>query len=157
MLNDLLATVPVPGMQSGDSGTKWVVLALILTTVVAPTWLGWWNARITKKQVTPNGGSSLKDQVTKVVTKVEDMTTQNDRIEVKVDLAATKVELAKVQIEKHEAQITDISAKLDSLVLASSRTREQVAGYVADIKSDVSDLHQAQEQRRETVESESGS
>ena len=147
MFSDFIASVPVPGVTPGTPQATWIVTALIVTTIVAPTWAAWWNARVAKKQVTPNGGSSLKDQVSKMV-----VTT--DRVEVKVDLAATKVELANSRIEKHDGQIEAINRKLDSLMVASTRTREQVVGYVQGIKTDVSDLHKAQEQRRETVESE---
>lgn len=39
--------------------------------VVAPTWLAWWNARLAKRQVTRNGGNSLKDVVEKLDIKVD--------------------------------------------------------------------------------------
>jgi hypothetical protein len=43
-----------------------VLVGIVVTVLVAPTWLGWWNSRTAKKQVTPNGGNSLKDQITTI-------------------------------------------------------------------------------------------
>lgn len=47
------------------------VILVFVTAILAPTWMAWWNARVARKQVTPNGGSSLKDQVTSINTKID--------------------------------------------------------------------------------------
>lgn len=43
------------------------LIALGITAVLAPSWLAWWNARLTNKEMKPNGGTSLKDQVSQVI------------------------------------------------------------------------------------------
>lgn len=45
--------------------TAWLVFAgLLVTALIAPTWLSWWNSRVAKKELKPNGGSSMKDHTT---------------------------------------------------------------------------------------------
>jgi hypothetical protein len=78
---------------------------VVIVALMAPTWLAWWNARIARKQVTPNGGSSLKDQVTLLV--------ENDKVrDAKIDL--------------HTLQITTLTGKLDTVIENQGKPHKQV-------------------------------
>jgi hypothetical protein len=41
---------------------EWAI-SLVVAAILAPTWLGWWNTHLNKKELKTNGGSSLKDKV----------------------------------------------------------------------------------------------
>lgn len=43
---------------------------VIITAIVAPTWLSWWNTKQTKKEFKPNGGSSIRDSLNRLETSV---------------------------------------------------------------------------------------
>lgn len=58
--------------------------------VVAPTWLAWWNARLAKRQVTRNGGGSLKDVVERLDAKV-------DRVEATLELHTVEISTIKAR------------------------------------------------------------
>lgn len=42
------------------------IVGLVITAIVAPTWLSWWNTKQTKKEFKPNGGSSIKDSLNRL-------------------------------------------------------------------------------------------
>tara|TARA_R110000868_G_scaffold160658_2_gene390386 strand:+ start:652 stop:921 length:270 start_codon:yes stop_codon:yes gene_type:complete len=51
----------------------WVFFGVIVATVLAPTWLAWWNTHTAKAdreqlaaQLLPNGGSSMRDAIDRI-------------------------------------------------------------------------------------------
>ena len=46
------------------------IVTVLITAVVAPTWLSWWNTRQTAKEFRPNGGSSIRDSLNRLETSV---------------------------------------------------------------------------------------
>lgn len=53
-----------------NEGTQIAFIGVIVTALIAPTWLAWWNSRIARKEFQPNGGSSLADKITRIESKV---------------------------------------------------------------------------------------
>lgn len=58
-MQDLMAS-------AGNNTGLWMVIGLIITAIVAPTWLSWWNTKQTAKQFRPNGGSSIRDSLNRL-------------------------------------------------------------------------------------------
>lgn len=132
----------IPDGDSALSKSDRIVIAGMVAAVLTPTWLTWWKARVVKKQVLPNSGTSLADKLTRIET-------QNDRIETKVDvhtmsLDAQRDEMASVKtgLANHREEVNKIVREL----------RHDIDG----IASDVHELQQAQSQRRETINQEEG-
>lgn len=50
---------------------QYTLVGIIVVAIVAPTWMSLWNGRIAKRQVTSNGGTSMKDQITRIETKTD--------------------------------------------------------------------------------------
>lgn len=48
-------------MDSSTSAGAWWMIGLIVTVLIAPSWLAWWNSRVSKKEMRANGGSSFRD------------------------------------------------------------------------------------------------
>lgn len=53
-------------MLSAIDPTIGVLGVALITALVAPTWLSWWNTRQTKKEFKPNGGSSIRDSLNRL-------------------------------------------------------------------------------------------
>lgn len=49
----------------------WTFAGVVVTFLLAPTWMAWWNSRVAKREVRSNGGSSLRDAVDRVKTTVD--------------------------------------------------------------------------------------
>lgn len=41
-------------------------IAIILTLIAAPTWLAWWNARVTRRELSTNGGRTVADKLDRI-------------------------------------------------------------------------------------------
>lgn len=48
-------------MESSTSTGAWWMIGLIVTVLIAPSWLAWWNSRVNKQELRANGGSSFRD------------------------------------------------------------------------------------------------
>jgi PAS domain-containing protein len=57
-------------MISAVDPTLGVIIATLITAIVAPTWLSWWNTRQTIREFKPNGGSSVRDSLNRLETSV---------------------------------------------------------------------------------------
>lgn len=44
----------------------YTLIGVVITALIAPTWLSWWNTKQTKKEFKPNGGSSIKDSLNRL-------------------------------------------------------------------------------------------
>lgn len=53
-------------MLSAIDPTLGVIIGAVVTALIAPTWLSWWNTKQTKKEFKPNGGSSIKDSLNRL-------------------------------------------------------------------------------------------
>lgn len=53
-------------LENASQNQLLTFLGLILTAIIAPTWLSWWNTRQTKREFKPNGGSSIKDSLNRL-------------------------------------------------------------------------------------------
>ena len=73
------------------------LIGAIVTGGILPTWLAWWNSRVTKRQVTVDGGSSMLDKINKIDSRVESMKDTLEGVDLKADTAR---DLAKVNAEK---------------------------------------------------------
>lgn len=93
-----------PSVISALSESDKTFLGVVIVALLAPTWLSWWNARIAKKQVTPNGGSSLKDQVTKLGTQITSIYNKMDTVVATQELHT--VEIATMKAVQHAVQQT---------------------------------------------------
>lgn len=66
------------------SDNAWVFAGLVVATILAPTWLAWWNTHTAKlerdklaAQLKPNGGSSLRDAIDRIENNMQNF---NDRL-----------------------------------------------------------------------------
>jgi len=41
----------------------WAFGTILITALVAPSWLAWWNSRFTKNEMRNNGGGSFRDAI----------------------------------------------------------------------------------------------
>lgn len=62
------------------SDNAWVFAGLVVASVLAPTWLAWWNTHTAKSerdavaaQMKPNGGSSLRDAIDRIERNLHDL------------------------------------------------------------------------------------
>lgn len=106
---------------------RWL-LGLVLGGILLPTWMAWWNAHvnrknvmqamqdaeIARKEVTRNGGSSLKDEVISLAVELKHQGIKQDTI-----LAVQELHSAQI------ATITENQAKTQVTILA-----EQVRGAI---------------------------
>lgn len=46
------------------------IITVVISAIVAPTWLSWWNTRQTAKEFKPNGGSSIRDSLNRLESSV---------------------------------------------------------------------------------------
>lgn len=46
------------------------IVTVVISAIIAPTWLSWWNTRQTAKEFKPNGGSSIRDSLNRLETSV---------------------------------------------------------------------------------------
>lgn len=53
-------------MVAAIDPTLGVLGVALITALIAPTWLSWWNTRQTKKEFKPNGGSSIRDSLNRL-------------------------------------------------------------------------------------------
>jgi uncharacterized protein YktB (UPF0637 family) len=49
------------------TGGLLAVLIVLITSILAPSWLSWWNSRVSKKEMQTNGGKSFRDDFNKLV------------------------------------------------------------------------------------------
>lgn len=94
-----------------------LVILTIVTALIAPTWLAWWNSRITrvnaeeaKAELKENGGSSTKDQVKQVNEKLDLVLTHLSNHD-------DRFELMKEQHEFLRRKQVGIDVKLDAHIL----------------------------------------
>lgn len=72
--------------------------ALLVTAIIAPTWLAWWNSKISRdaaaeaeRQTKPNGGKSMRDSLDRTERALSDIL--NDLREVKADVREVKADV----------------------------------------------------------------
>lgn len=118
----------IPGPNQVTDGGK-IAIAIVVLSVLTPTWLSYWNSKIAKKEVRPDGGSSMKDQVNRLAD-------QGDRLEAKLDLQGIRLDRHAEELRKVK---TDVSTFRDTL---------------QGMQGNMAVLQEAQDQRRETVEKE---
>lgn len=78
-----------------------ILIGLIVTALIAPTWLAWWNARVARKQLQPNGGTSIADKVTRIEARVDNHSEKFDHIDSKLDHHDSKLDRLEVKIDGH--------------------------------------------------------
>lgn len=102
-------------MLAALSDSDKTFLGVVIVALLAPTWLAWWNARIAKRQVTPNGGSSLKDQVTKLGQQVTMLCIKMDSVVATQELHS--IEVATVKAVQHNMQ--EVQQEVQQVILRS--------------------------------------
>lgn len=130
-VNGFMATVEEQVRQSAADPSlvfKIAVLTMV-AAILTPTWLAWWNARIAKREVRPNGGSSLNDKVTRNAESTE-------RLHDKVDVQG-------LVLDRHSDQIGDVK-----------RVIREFRNDLDDVRDRVGLLQDATENRREIIEQE---
>lgn len=85
-----------------DSGWGPPLVLAVITVVVAPTWLAWWNSRISRRsaaeaarQTQPNGGKSMRDVLDRLeaAQKSFQHEMREDVSEVKADIREVKADV----------------------------------------------------------------
>lgn len=93
------------------------IAGVIVLAILAPTWMAWWNSRLAKKQIQPNGGSSLKDQVTDIVDKMHILAA-------KADLHYLTQKTQSKEIELIKDAVSDMRGSIFVLQMAQEQRRE---------------------------------
>jgi ribosomal protein S18 len=109
-----------------------LIIVALITTVIAPTWLSWWNSRVQKKEMMPNGGSSFRDEFNVMRKQVTAHGKILDRQNTKLDSIQKEQEIAKGEIKRIQKDHLLLGFNLG----ARSMVGENITGEVPVIEED---------------------
>ncbi len=95
-------------MESPTEWLDWVWLVVALLLI--PTWLAWWNSRLTRKEFKTNGGSSMRDKVDGITSKLGVV---HDRAHINSDHLEIIDRKLQDHIEDEASHVERIEEKLD--------------------------------------------
>lgn len=91
--------------------SQYVLIGVVITTVLAPTWLSWWNTRVTKKNLTVNNhGTHTKDVL-------DNLTGESQRTLARVFHVETR-------LDRLETSAKNISRQLDTVIQEQRTVRD---------------------------------
>lgn len=117
-----------------SEGTWTIITGLMISALVAPTWLGWWNSRLARKQVLPNGGASLKDQVTRVEGTLTNISNT-------LNLHTDQIKFASDKAYENNIVVKDIMTRMGSVEANQGKSNVQINTERAQKLESLIDLH----------------
>jgi len=78
-----------------------VLFGLVVTALVAPTWMAWWNARITKQQIAQSRHRSIEDH--------DDLANKMNDIQARLGYHSGQIEI--INVRQQEMQVNQKEMK----------------------------------------------
>lgn len=100
-------------MLAVSEGTQIALIGAMVTGLFAPTWLSWWNSRVARKQMFPNGGASLADKIGRMDNKLDRLESKTDRLDVKTDVNSQRVEVIAERQAERDEKLDALTVKVD--------------------------------------------
>lgn len=88
-------------MLAVSEGTQIALIGAICTGLIAPTWLAWWNSRVAKKQLQPNGGTSIADKIARIEQRQSIDHGRLRNMEARQKIASDKMDIMEEKVDNH--------------------------------------------------------
>lgn len=93
-----------------SEGTQIALIGAIVTGGIVPTWLAWWNSRVARKQLKPNGGTSIVDKLTRIESKV-------DHAKQAAEINTQRIATIRASQEYRNEKLDELETRLDEHII----------------------------------------